>query len=630
MQAKDPLPRPKDFIPDLPDEVEQVLFKALAMEPEERYEDMAAFAAVLESLVVGLAVPAAPRDQVDAAAKALIEVAQNSERAGNAESALDAYRKALGICPPGSAQAAEIQQAVARLEQDAGVGGDVPIAPPIEAKTFDSITAAPPAAVAAPAKTNRIWWAVGGIVGLGLLAVIAVLAVRAFTQAGAGEEQQLPSAQEPVATATAAAVEIEEPTEAPPEEVEEQQLPSAQEPAATATAAPVEIEEPIEAPPAEEVEEAPTSKEVVDEWGAIVIEPGAEVKIGVSSALAGAYAVYGQDMLNGVDLAFENYGDLLGWEVISEGGDDGCEGAPAVTVAELFAADPDLLAVVGPMCSGSVVPASDIYAEYNVVMVTPSSTAVIVTARGYENLFRLIANDDLQAEVAVDFLMTELGLTTLGVIHDMSIYGEGVARAVSDKFEAAGGTVTAYEGLTRGEVDYSAVVFDVIAGEPEAVYFGGMDAEGALLVTQLRTAGYEGVFFGPDGIKSQPTFVEGTGGNAEGAYMTFGAVGGATGYEEFEAQFTEQFDAPVAYAPGSYDAAMIILQAAAAVGFVDGDGNLVIGRRALAEAIRATKYRGVSGYYEFTAAGDISTASMVVYQVIGGEFVEVWRSDPGE
>jgi len=47
-QVTDPLPRPKDFVPDLPDSVEQVIFKALAKRPDDRYPDMAAFAAVLE------------------------------------------------------------------------------------------------------------------------------------------------------------------------------------------------------------------------------------------------------------------------------------------------------------------------------------------------------------------------------------------------------------------------------------------------------------------------------------------------------------------------------------------------------------------------------------------------------
>jgi branched-chain amino acid transport system substrate-binding protein len=369
---------------------------------------------------------------------------------------------------------------------------------------------------------------------------------------------------------------------------------------------------------------------VEDEWGVMTFAPGTEVKLAVSSALAGAYAVYGQDMLNGVDLAIADFGDLKGFTIVSEGGDDGCEGAPAVTVAEQFAADPDVLAVIGPMCSGSVVPASDIYADHHLIMLTPSSTAVVVTARGYENIFRIVANDDLQAATTVNYMTEELGLTKLAVLHDQSIYGQGIAEAVHGKFAAAGGTVTAIEGITRGDTDFSAVINTILADDPEVVYWGGMDAEGALIISQLRSAGFEGDFFGPDGIKSKPTYIDASGGAAEGSYATFGAVGGATGYDDWEVRFTELYDAPVAYGPGSYDAAMILLQAADAVAEVDADGNLVIGRKAFADQVRATPYAGITGSLEFTETGDLSKVSITVFKVENGDFVEVKKVDYGE
>lgn len=368
-----------------------------------------------------------------------------------------------------------------------------------------------------------------------------------------------------------------------------------------------------------------------DEWGYITFAPGETITLAVSSALSGGYAVYGEDMVNGVEMAIADFGgDLLGWEITVEGGDDGCEGAPAVTVAEQFAADPTVLGVIGPMCSGSVFPASDIYADQNVLMITPSSTAVVITARGYENIFRTVANDDLQAEVTVGYLYEDLGLTTLGLLHDQSLYGEGIASAVMGKFEALGGTVLAFEGITRGETDYSAVISTVIADNPEAVYFGGMDAEGALLINQLRSAGFEGVFFGPDGIKSVPTFIEASGGAAEGSFATFGAVAGAVGADEWAARFTELYGAPVAYGPGSYDSATIILNAAAEVAFVDDDGNLQIPRKALADQVRATPYDGVTGHLEFTETGDLAKVSITVFEVVDGDFVQVKTVDFGD
>lgn len=383
-------------------------------------------------------------------------------------------------------------------------------------------------------------------------------------------------------------------------------------PTAAPTAAPVATEAPV-------VTEAPTEA-AVDPWGNIVIPAGQPVKVGLSSALAGGYAVYGTDMLNGVDLAIEQFGGTLkGWTVVSDPQDDACEGASGVTVAEKFSADPAILGVVGPMCSGSAVPAEDIYAANNVVMITPSSTAIAVTSQGFENVFRTVANDDLQAEVTADYLKNVLGLNTIGVIHDQSIYGEGLATAVKEKFEALGGTVTTFEGITRGESDYSSVVSISAAGNPEAVYFGGMDAEGMKLVVQLRSANFSGFFFGPDGIKSQPSFADAAGTAAEGAFMTFGAVGGASGYDEFLAAFKAKFGGdPVAYGPGSFDAATILLQAADRVATVDAAGNLVIGRKALADSIRATPFTGITGHLEFDEAGDLKVVSITVFEVKDG------------
>ena len=408
---------------------------------------------------------------------------------------------------------------------------------------------------------------------------------------------------------------------------------AAEEPAAAEEeAAPAEeaaVEE--EAAPAEE-EAAPAEEAAVveDEWGTIVVPAGEKLMIGLSSALTGGYAAYGQDMFNGVELASSQFGTVKGWEVEVSGGDDQCEGAPGVTVAEKFATEPYLLGVVGPMCSGTAVPVSEIYNDHHIVMISPSSTAVVVTARGYESVFRTVANDDLQALVTVDFLTQELGLTKLAIAHDQSIYGEGLAQAVSDRFEESGGTVTAFEGITRGDVDFSAVISVLLEGEPEAVYWGGMDAEGALLVSQLRNAQFEGVFMGPDGIKSVPSYIEASGGAAEGSYSTFGAVGGATGYDDFEAAFTDLYDAPIAYGPGSFDAARIMLQAADAVAVVDADGNLVIGRKALADQIRATPFEGVTGHLEFTDTGDLGKVSITVFQVVDGDFVEVKTVEFGE
>jgi serine/threonine protein kinase len=72
-QMNDPLPLPKDFVPDLPESVEHILFKALAKQPEDRYVDMNALIAAMEGLLAETPkaeVPATPASSKQAKKKA--------------------------------------------------------------------------------------------------------------------------------------------------------------------------------------------------------------------------------------------------------------------------------------------------------------------------------------------------------------------------------------------------------------------------------------------------------------------------------------------------------------------------------------------------------------------------------
>ena len=114
MQMMEPLPRPKDLIPELPEEVEKVIIKALAKEPEGRYENMTGFADVLERLVgAGLA----PAREPDASVQVLVDASESLAASGNFQKAIETYRHVLEMCEPGSAQADDIEATIARLEK---------------------------------------------------------------------------------------------------------------------------------------------------------------------------------------------------------------------------------------------------------------------------------------------------------------------------------------------------------------------------------------------------------------------------------------------------------------------------------------------------------------------------------
>jgi len=129
-----------------------------------------------------------------------------------------------------------------------------------------------------------------------------------------------------------------------------------------------------------------------DEWGTIIIPNGEPVKLGFAAALSGDYANLGIDEKNGAEMAVLEKKEISGHGIALAAQDDQCEGAPSVAIAEKFSADPLIVGVIGNMCSGGTIPASDIYNKYRITMISPSSVHA-VTSRQSGKLSRLTASE---------------------------------------------------------------------------------------------------------------------------------------------------------------------------------------------------------------------------------------------
>ena len=365
----------------------------------------------------------------------------------------------------------------------------------------------------------------------------------------------------------------------------------------------------------------------------VIIEPGDTVKIGLATDLSNLIPAPGLDIAQAgqlaVDLYNEEMGGLLGFEVELDVQDDLCTGEGATSVANLFAADPALVAVVGHVCSGASIPASNIYEDARIPMVSPSSTAGSFTARDLDVANRVAFNDNVQGVVAASYIYGELGAETIAVLHDNSSYGEGLATTVAETFEVLGGEVLAFDVIDPEEQDYRSVLTVLTEDAPDVLYFGGYESQGALLAEQSLEVGLEDtIFFSDDGVYTQ-TFLELAGDFAEGTFVTFGLqLGDEEANEIFDALYEEAFGAaPDELGPfhaQSFDAAAIILEALEAVAELDDDGNLVIDREALIEAVRATEdFEGLSGNITCDDNGDCGAALIAVFVAEEGEWVEL-------
>ncbi len=366
----------------------------------------------------------------------------------------------------------------------------------------------------------------------------------------------------------------------------------------------------------------------------IVVPAGESIKVGLATDLSNVIPEPGADIRNGGLLAVKEVNDnggIQGFTVELDVQDDRCDGADATNVANLFAADPQIAAVVGHVCSGASIPASAIYNDARIPMVSPSSTAAAFTASGFDVVNRVAFTDSAQGVVDARFIYDQLGARNIALLHDNTDYGKGLADEVKAEFERLGGTVTAFEAIDPEDQNYRSVLTDLVEDAPEVIFFGGYQTQAALLVTQMQEVGLEdAVFFSDDGTYTQ-AYIDQAGENAEASYASFvdsSSFANADANDAFDAAYEAEFgvlpDDLGPFHAHTYDAAMIILQAIDKVATVDGDGNLVIVREELIQAIRDTEgYEGLTGVLSCDDHGECGAGIIGVNVVEGGEWLAV-------
>ena len=345
-------------------------------------------------------------------------------------------------------------------------------------------------------------------------------------------------------------------------------------------------------------------------------QEAAVIKIGAAGQLTGPEAVFGSDMLNGVKLAVEEWnakGGVLGKQIELVAGDDQAEPRQAVAVANKFVAD-GVVGVVGHFNSSCSIPASEVYHRAGIPQISHASTNPKLTDQGFDNVFRVCGRDDQQGKAAADFALHTLKVKRVAVIHDKTTYGQGFAEEFRKNLGPAV-EIVAFEGITKGEKDYSPVVTKIKSANPELVFFGGIYTEGGLLVKQYKAMGGTAPFIGGDGLMSEEMLKIG-GPASEGTYATFGPdTKEIPSAKPFNENYRKKYGEPGVYSVYAYDAANILLQAIQKAGTTDSKKVIPL--------IRTIDYTGALGHIQFDAKCDVKESPYVVWKVEGGKFKQV-------
>jgi branched-chain amino acid transport system substrate-binding protein len=347
-------------------------------------------------------------------------------------------------------------------------------------------------------------------------------------------------------------------------------------------------------------------------------QAGGPIRIATAGPMTGQYAAFGGQMRAGAEQAVTDInaaGGVLGRQLALEIGDDACDPRQAVSVANQLAGRRVAL-VAGHFCSGSSIPARDVYAEEGVLQISPASTNPRFTDEGKWNTFRVCGRDDQQGEVAGRYMAQNMRDRRIAILHDNSAYGRGLAEETKKALNAAGVQEALFSAYTPGERDYSAIVSRLQQANIGVVYVGGYHTESGLILRQAKERGMNITLIGGDALVTNE-FWQITGAAGEGTLMTFSSD---PRKRPTAAQVVQAFRAknidPEGYVLYTYAAIQVWAAAAARANSLDP--------RPIAALLKSGgPWQTVLGDISFTAKGDVTVPDYVFYVWRNGNYAEM-------
>jgi branched-chain amino acid transport system substrate-binding protein len=340
--------------------------------------------------------------------------------------------------------------------------------------------------------------------------------------------------------------------------------------------------------------------------------------IAIVGPVTGQYASFGAQMTNGGQMAVEDIneaGGVLGKKLDLQIGDDACDPKQAVAVANQMAGN-NVALLAGHYCSGSSIPASKVYAEADMVQISPASTNPAFTDdRAGPNIYRVCGRDDQQGGIAGKYLATHFADKDIAIVHDKTAYGKGLADEVKKTLNAAGKQETLYEAITAGDKDYSALVSKLKQANIDVLFYGGYHTEAGLIIRQMRDQGMATILMGGDALITQE-FWSITGPAGEGTLMTFSPDPRKNpAAAEVVKRFKEKGIEPEGYVLYTYAAVQTWKQAAEKAKSTESAD--------VVKAMNDTEFDTVIGKFKFNEKGDPNLPPYAVYRWSNGTYDEI-------
>jgi len=343
------------------------------------------------------------------------------------------------------------------------------------------------------------------------------------------------------------------------------------------------------------------------------------VKFGFAGPLTGPQSHFGEDMQNGLTLAIEQAnqrgikinGQPVKFSLITR--DDQADPRVAVQVAQQLV-DEEVNGILGHFNSGTTIPASRVYHDAGLPQVA-MGTSMEYTNQGYETAFRMMTSDTQQGAAVGAFIINKLHAKKVAIIDDRTAYGQGLAAEVDRAVRKAGAEVVRREYTTDKSNDFNAILTNIRAAAPDAIFFGGLDAQSGPMRRQMKNLGITAPLVSGEMTRSD-TFLKLAGKAAEGTYASLAGLpleqmaAGLKFSQDYQARFNK---APGVYAPYAYDGAWNMITAIEQAQSADPEKYLPF--------LAGLKRSGAtSEHIAYDDKGDLKEISITVYQVRNGKW----------
>jgi len=333
-----------------------------------------------------------------------------------------------------------------------------------------------------------------------------------------------------------------------------------------------------------------------------------DLTIAVAGPMTGEYSAFGRQLKNGADMAVAELnasGGVLGKKLTLDIEDDACDPKQARSVAEKIGGS-KIPFVAGHYCSSSSIPASEAYAENNVLQITPASTNPLFTERKLWNVARVCGRDDQQGAIAGDYIAKNFKGKNIAILNDKSTYGKGLADETRKALNKAGVKEKLFESYNQGDKDFNAIVSRLKAENIDLVYVGGYHTEAGLILRQMRDQGLKTILMSGDALADKE-YASITGPAGAGTLFTFGPdprnkPTAKAIVDKFKAKNID----PEGYTLYTFAAIQVWAQAATKAGTTDA--------KKVMDKIKAGTWDTVIGKMEYDSKGDIKQIDYVVYK----------------